>query len=144
MNSVSPPLSTSRSVAVVAAALGLFCACGLGPSQPHVPPPELVSLSAYKLDFTAALNHTSEPQSFSITNMSGISVSLNPQSKWLPANPKNPYKLNTDCGSYLGPGASCTVTVSYHPMEGSWDLQDLKIQATDEMHSVHLFGNVQY
>jgi len=137
-------LTTSRTIAVVAAALGLFCACGLGPSPHYPPPPDLVSLSTNKLLFSAALGQQSAPQTFSIANQSSVPVSLDPQSKWLATGTRNPYALQTDCKASLPPGSSCTVTITFRPGPESSNRANLWINfQSHESHYVVLSGIVE-
>jgi hypothetical protein len=143
-NDLHAPLPTSRTIALVATGLGLFCACGIGPPAPYrPPPPDLVTISNNRLHFAAAIGHASEPQQFSIANQSSIAVGLSPQSKWLPASAKNLYSLQTDCKATLPPGSSCTVTITFRPTEVNSHAVNLWLEfRPHEMHNVVLTGRI--
>jgi len=110
-------LTVSRTIAVVASALGLCTACFYIPSRPaQPPPPDLVTLSADTLFFSAAVGQSSTPQQFSIANSSSLPVSINPQSQWVVGEPKYPaFSIQTDCGPSLAPRSTCVVTVIFSP-----------------------------
>jgi len=113
---LQPALNTSRTIAVVASALGLLCACGLGPSGRYQPPPpDLVDISANTLSFTSTLGKPSAPQHFSIANVSQQTITLSPQSNWM-REKNSPFTLQTDCVLWLAPNTSCTVTITFLPL----------------------------
>jgi hypothetical protein len=74
-----------------------------------------VKLSATSLAFgTQAVATTSSPKTFTITNGGAAGVSLT--SITVTGGQADDYALTTTCGSTLGAGASCTVSVTFTPV----------------------------
>jgi len=143
-NDLQPALTASRTIAVVASALGLFCACGLGPRNYQPPPPDLVVLSANSLSFTAALGKMSAPQHFSIANTSQQAVTISPPSNWV-RNKNSPFGLQTDCGQVLAPNASCTITIIFHPLSDQPESEPVVLNfQKQEDHIVWLKGRTDH
>jgi hypothetical protein len=142
-------LNTYRTIAVVVSALGLLSACGLGGSTSYQPPPsptppELITLSSQRLFFEAALGSASAPQTFTVTNVSNVTVGMRPAEMHPVPNTALPYTFETTCGSYLAAAASCTYTVVFRPAPGKINTADiwLDIQA-DQRRTVLLRGTVE-
>jgi hypothetical protein len=139
-----PSLTTSRTIAVVASALGLCTACFYSPSPSHQPPPpDLVVVSTDTLYFSAAVAQVSAPQHFSIANTTSTPVSISPQTDWLAKSKSNPFSLQTDCGLTLASNASCMVTVTFHPTIFKGEYMPLRMKFHgDEIHVVELRARV--
>lgn len=75
-------------------------------------PPNLVFSSASLTFGTVAFGQTSPPQTVTLTNQGGTTDSfyLSVQSS------KDDYSQTDNCGNALAPGASCTISITFHPV----------------------------
>jgi hypothetical protein len=140
---LQPSLTASRTIALVAFAVGLLCACGIGPQYKPPPPPDLVTVTTGFLSFHTAIGQASETQQIGIANISPYTAPLGPRAEWLSSAKNNPFTYETDCGPSLAPQSSCTISVKFLPA-GTKTANDeirLRIQR-DETHIVKLKGTV--
>ena len=139
-------VKTSRTIALIVSAMGLFCACGLGPvrNAPPAPPPPAPVLSANpgdRLYFTAAPGTTSPSQTVTFTNISGQTLDVSPAV--IRFNDDNLFAMETTCGDSLAPSASCVVTVSFHPVARLYTWRQsvsLCVRGSGQCRSVGLVG----
>jgi len=115
---MAPGIKTSQTVVLVAAALCLTCACGIGYKEPpHPPPPPLAPISFHpdRLSFPDTVIGTSSPiQNLVISNdspdvlaLTGVEVA--------PFFDKAFRLVSTTCGVPLPAHSTCTAQVVFEP-----------------------------
>ena len=86
---------------------------GVPPTPPPgVPPTFTVSLSPTTLQFNKVVLNTTATQTVTVTSTGTGSTLVNPT---LGGANANQYTLGSDCPASLAPGASCTLTLTFHP-----------------------------
>jgi hypothetical protein len=107
---------TYQMIALIASSLGLFVACGIGPS-PHsspVPPPGIspIRTSAEGLYFGAiATLSSSTQQEVTLSNDSDDPVAIG----WISLSERDSFSKTTNCGHQIAAHATCSVQVIFNP-----------------------------
>jgi hypothetical protein len=116
--------NTFQTIAVVVSAAGLLSACGIGPVHnppPALPPaPPMISEPPANLRFQppwltfggTPLGERSPAQSTVLTNLGDETLTF---TRMVAIVDKRDFDIDSTCGHTLAAGASCTITVVYHP-----------------------------
>ena len=115
---MAPNLKTPQTIALVAAAICLTCACGipLGP-QEHYPPPAIKRSLALRNNypyFQTKVGTSSNPWQISLKNISGQPVDLEKPTLYS-IHHGDAFHLETTCGATLAPDATCFITLTFSP-----------------------------
>ena len=91
----------------------LLCCCGGGPSAP--PPPPNLQLSPASLSFGVSVVGTTSSQVETLTNTGGSELAIN--SVAISGTNATDFGQSSTCGSGLGAGASCILSVTFTPSQ---------------------------
>jgi hypothetical protein len=112
-------------LAIVAACIGLFSACGIGGRNNYVPPPPPplapIDVSPHTLTFNLTpVGSTSPAQQLTLKNTSAQPIVI----EGIRLSITDSFTKTTDCGHQLAAGQSCTIAIAFNPQsEGSMGAQ---------------------
>jgi hypothetical protein len=119
---LQPSLTASRTIALVASALGLCTACFNIPTRPSTPPvppvPVRLQIAVPKMKFSTTVGSSIRSEPITVTNISNQPVDLElqqPYALYYRGASLQGFKTETTCTRTLAPNAYCSVVLIFSP-----------------------------